>query len=113
MASFIVRVLSGIQLGSRPLFPCFSLNYSSFTVTFDVPNRSLVISEAWISSGSKFKLPKERNLCENLGCENEGTFFLSYGGPHTEMVSHLVHARLLTGYSRQSHLLEVNFDPCF
>lgn len=58
MASFVVRVLSRIQLGSRPLFPWFSLNYSSFTVTFDVLDCSLVISETRISSGSKFKLPR-------------------------------------------------------
>lgn len=37
--------------------------------------------------------------------------FFFYGGPHTEIVSHLVHALLLTGYSRRSHLLGLILTP--
>lgn len=59
MVSFVLRVLFRIQLGKPPLFSLFSLDYSSFTVTFDVLDHSVVISEAWISSGSKFKLPPD------------------------------------------------------
>lgn len=92
MVSFVLRVLFRIQLGKPPLFSLFSLDYSSFTVTFDVLDHSVVISEAWISSGSKFKLPRRRIFVRTWDVKMKGTClvwfgFFPCGGFYTEMVS--------------------------